>query len=230
MTDTQNKNHAVELILCLLFGYMGVHKFYKGKTGMGILYLCTFGLFGVGWIYDIVVLCLAIGKRSDSLNKDSQNTASNSNTLTGNPVHTYKVAGITHYTENVIQLATANPQYTMTKKQIIAADLTGYTIWKYQFAPQKAELIPEPDNPYDPNAIKVIVDGLHIGYIKKGSCAHLLNVIRNELLLNIQCELGGGPNKTVFEDDDDETGETVLAMEKDEISFYCKLTIAEKVR
>lgn len=47
-------NPTVELCLCLFLGWLGVHKFYAGKTGIGILYLCTFGLFGIGWIIDII--------------------------------------------------------------------------------------------------------------------------------------------------------------------------------
>lgn len=38
------KNKWVAFVLCLLFGYLGAHKFYDGKVGMGILYLFTFGL------------------------------------------------------------------------------------------------------------------------------------------------------------------------------------------
>lgn len=47
-------NPTVELCLCLLFGWVGAHKFYAGKIGMGILYLCTFGLLGIGWVIDSV--------------------------------------------------------------------------------------------------------------------------------------------------------------------------------
>ncbi|MBQ1259000.1 MAG: TM2 domain-containing protein [Clostridia bacterium] len=37
---------------------MGGHKFYEGKIGMGILYIFTFGLFGIGLLVDlIVILC-----------------------------------------------------------------------------------------------------------------------------------------------------------------------------
>ncbi len=42
--------------LCLFLGYFGVHKFYEGKTGMGLLYLFTGGLCGFGWIIDIIAL------------------------------------------------------------------------------------------------------------------------------------------------------------------------------
>lgn len=51
-------NKWVAFALCFLLGYLGAHKFYEGKTGMGILYLFTCGLAGIGWIIDLVVLFL----------------------------------------------------------------------------------------------------------------------------------------------------------------------------
>ncbi|MBO5145320.1 MAG: NINE protein [Lachnospiraceae bacterium] len=48
------KNKWVSFFLCL-FTVCG-HKFYEGKIGMGILYLCTCGLFGIGWIIDLIAL------------------------------------------------------------------------------------------------------------------------------------------------------------------------------
>lgn len=48
------KNKWVAFFLCL-FTLCG-HKFYEGKFGMGILYLCTLGLFGIGWIIDLFTI------------------------------------------------------------------------------------------------------------------------------------------------------------------------------
>lgn len=48
------KNKWVALALCI-FTFCG-HKFYEGKIGLGILYLFTVGLFGIGWIMDIITL------------------------------------------------------------------------------------------------------------------------------------------------------------------------------
>lgn len=53
---TRKINKTVALILCIFLGYLGAHKFYEGKIGLGILYLCTFGLFGIGWVIDIIVI------------------------------------------------------------------------------------------------------------------------------------------------------------------------------
>lgn len=46
----------VALILCLFAGYLGAHKFYEGKIGLGILYLFTLGLFFIGVIVDFFVI------------------------------------------------------------------------------------------------------------------------------------------------------------------------------
>lgn len=48
----------ISLLLCIFLGFFGAHKFYEGKTGLGILYIFTAGLFGFGVFIDfIVILC-----------------------------------------------------------------------------------------------------------------------------------------------------------------------------
>lgn len=50
------KSKWVALLLLIFFGVLGVHKFYEGKVGMGILYIFTLGIFGIGLIVDFFVL------------------------------------------------------------------------------------------------------------------------------------------------------------------------------
>lgn len=50
------KNKWTALLLCFFLGYIGVHKFYEGKIGMGILYIFTVGLFGIGVLVDFITL------------------------------------------------------------------------------------------------------------------------------------------------------------------------------
>lgn len=50
------KNKWVALLLCFFIGFFGAHKFYEGKIGMGIIYLFTAGLFGIGVFVDFIVL------------------------------------------------------------------------------------------------------------------------------------------------------------------------------
>ena len=51
-------NKWVSVILCFFLGYLGAHKFYEGKIGLGILYLFTLGLFGIGVLVDFIVLLM----------------------------------------------------------------------------------------------------------------------------------------------------------------------------
>lgn len=51
-------NKWVAFVICFFLGYFGAHKFYEGKITIGILYFFTLGLFGIGWVIDlIIILC-----------------------------------------------------------------------------------------------------------------------------------------------------------------------------
>lgn len=52
------RNKWVALVLCVLLGFLGAHKFYEGKAGMGVLYIFTFGLFFIGWIVDVITIAM----------------------------------------------------------------------------------------------------------------------------------------------------------------------------
>lgn len=52
--NVKEKDKWISFWLCLFLGYFGAHKFYENKIGMGFLYLFTMGLFGIGWICDII--------------------------------------------------------------------------------------------------------------------------------------------------------------------------------
>ncbi len=52
------KSRLVTFLLCTFLGTLGVHRFYVGKTGTGILWLFTLGLFGIGVLIDwILIIC-----------------------------------------------------------------------------------------------------------------------------------------------------------------------------
>lgn len=50
------RSRTIALLLCLFLGMLGVHRFYLGKIGTGVLYLLTYGLFSAGWLIDLCIL------------------------------------------------------------------------------------------------------------------------------------------------------------------------------
>jgi hypothetical protein len=55
-TPLPPKSLLVAYILLILFSILGIHHFYLGKIGRGLLWLFTGGLLGVGVIIDIFTL------------------------------------------------------------------------------------------------------------------------------------------------------------------------------
>lgn len=52
------KSKGTAAVLCFFLGFLGIHRFYAGKTGTGILWLFTGGLIGIGAVVDfIMILC-----------------------------------------------------------------------------------------------------------------------------------------------------------------------------
>lgn len=47
-----NEHRLILIVLWLLFGCIGAHQFYAGRPVLGILYLFTGGLFGIGYLVD----------------------------------------------------------------------------------------------------------------------------------------------------------------------------------
>jgi TM2 domain-containing membrane protein YozV len=50
------KSRGVALALAAILGPFGAHRFYVGKTGTGVLILCTLGGAGLWYLYDLIVV------------------------------------------------------------------------------------------------------------------------------------------------------------------------------
>lgn len=53
---TQQKSFVAALLLCLFLGSIGVHRFYVGKVGTGILQIVTLGGLGIWVLIDLIMI------------------------------------------------------------------------------------------------------------------------------------------------------------------------------
>lgn len=61
--EKSEKGFVPTILLCLLFGVLGAHRFYVGKIGTGVIQLLTLGGFGIWAFVDLIMII--VGKFKD---------------------------------------------------------------------------------------------------------------------------------------------------------------------
>lgn len=133
----------------------------------------------------------------------------------------FRVVGTSYRQDNLEKIVYENEDYDLTTKQIIDQDLTDERIYQFTYNSRNVELIPEPDNEYDPNAIKVMASNVHIGYIEAKETATVKDLLASGTIDHMTVIAEGGKYKYVSEDDDEE-----FQTEEGETNLFADLYIA----
>ena len=135
-------------------------------------------------------------------------------------MYTFNVAGTSFRRNAIKDMLSEDCDYGENKSYLKENYIDGDRIWKYlpEYRDDVA-LVDEPENEYDPNAIRVEVGGVHIGYVKKGSTSRVRNLLKKDDV-RVKIDIAGGPYKELYEDEDGK-----IQIISGEIEFYAKLEI-----
>lgn len=135
----------------------------------------------------------------------------------------FEVAGTQHYLKELLEIVSENPDFDERKSFYAENYFDGDRIYKYEETTfENVELIDEPENEYDPKAIRVEIDGVKVGYVKKGSTSEIRNLLKNPNI-KVTADFHGGPYKDISFDEDDR-----VEVDRGEYGYYIKLTFTER--
>lgn len=180
-------NKTVVLVLCVLFGWLGVHRLYVGKIKSGILYLLTFGLCGLGWLIDILLILtdkfkdgngnlLTLSQKTESVPAQSQPIPTNSQANPNTPKNSDYSDDKETDDRPEIKIPSEIDGLPLTYKYfdvnicVISGQEPDYNaiIERLLVEPMVTTLEIEADNQYDNKAVRVMFNGSKLGYLYRG--------------------------------------------------------------
>lgn len=166
-----NSKNIIEFILCITMGYCGAHKFYAKKYSIGFLYLFTFGLFGIGWIYDCMKLL-----------SNLQNSINNSTSITGTKINK-------NYELSYKTFSKCDDNNRELRYEYYDVEVKGTIYRNFDISILEIDHFIhfefEPENEYDKNAIKILYDDIFIGYIPKNGLQRMVKDYCNGTSKNV---------------------------------------------
>lgn len=122
---------------------------------------------------------------------------------------TFEIPGAFYHRTSIAKVANPNPDWRKSCKSLIKAGKANQKIYRFERTTKTAELVEEPNNPHDKNAVMVIVDGEKIGYIGADENLHVKSILKSKTVKSISATITGGEYKTIISESDmikDKTG------------------------
>lgn len=233
---------------------MGIAKKIAGGIfillGLVLLLLSFVGDFSIG-IFVAAVLCLlaaaaffkkpraikvseateyieSVPVQADEAVERESHAAAPDRAITPGEAHersySFKVAGISFRQKYLEEILLENDEYDMSKSELIDLGMIDEPIYKYTDIIGDVTLMPEADNEYDPNAIKVCIGDVHVGYVPSEKTKRVRKILDAENL-SLSCDVVGGPYKIIREDYDDDRDKEVYYLEKNNLNIGLEVTL-----
>lgn len=111
---------------------------------------------------------------------------------------TFHGTGIQYHIKEIESVGQPGKEYwNKSDAELLSDREPGTRIWAYSFWDLNAALEPEPDNPKDPNAIRIMLNGVCCGYVPADLCAQIRPLLSK--MTDVEAVIYGGPCKDITE-------------------------------
>ena len=143
-------------------------------------------------------------------------------------VYSFKVVDIFRHEKEIIDnLLFENDLYDLDKNELADQGYIDERIYRYEDDIKEIAFELEPDNEQYPDSIKVIADGIHIGYVPEKNAARVRGILAKRSP-KITWKVIGGPYKIVYEDYNYENDSAKYVMESEYLNIGIKITLTYK--
>lgn len=131
-------------------------------------------------------------------------------------LQTFDISDIREYWDELMQqLGEDNPDYALSRDEIMRKGLVGERIYKRTVKAAHIELIPDPAGKKGPDTVRVLADSVQIGTIPRSAAGRVKELIEKGDTYGFQLAAEGGPYHLVRKQTD-EAGDTVYTMIENE--------------
>lgn len=109
-------------------------------------------------------------------------------------------AGMEHYMSALMEIAIEDLDYTCTKSEMKRFLIINRRVYQYKFNPTSINLVAEPENAYDPNAVKIVLNDRHVGYVRASETNGAVDLFNSERVKRVQVSIRGGKYKILLGD------------------------------
>ena len=124
----------------------------------------------------------------------------------------FEVAGIDYHMNEIGSFAEEIKKFRMPREKLSQMGYIGRKIYRLYYKVQSVRLVPEPTNPHDPNAIKVLINNLHIGYVPRND-TKLVSQIMGSGPVELSAVITGGEYRMITSDISDQIYSEPLRIE-----------------
>ncbi len=212
--------YKVQLVISVIVGVIAaIYKVIKGSGlhdsafyGLGIAFFAFLGLILLLGVIEVVEG--SDKKTADTLdrfikeNEFSEKNVSQTGVATSFQ-ETFEVPGAYYHRTSIAKVANLNPDWRKTCKTLVKAGKVNKKIYRFERTTKAAELVEEPDNRHDKNAVMVKIDGETVGYISTEENLHVKDILKNKQVEEISATITGGEYKTIISEEQmikDKTG------------------------